>query len=291
MYHKRGGGRMTNERVVEEKKMEHFRETMDRLTAASHVQVEYFGDHKKIEGYYENVAEGKFFNCDRLLKQENMFGKIQLGYNPNRGRVFLYSNLKTSRYDTISSKYQREMEDYQQKALLKGDNENRAYVSKRWENAAVLIEKKENKPWTERSVKTYLNRANAEAAKKSMPFFSKEEEQEELAKTRQRQNEISKEIRDIRRQMSTGESQSLEMESKIRELRKEAVAGLEKESLLETLIYRKNTAEKTFLRKINYAYDFQKSDIESYYREKRKELEAQVAEAADTETPPEDEDN
>ena len=65
----------------------------------------------------------------------------------------------------------------------------------------------------------------------------------------------------------------------------------EKESLLETLIYRKNTAEKTFLRKINYAYDFQKSDIESYYREKRKELEAQAAEAADTETPPEDEDN
>ena len=281
---------MANVRSMEEQKMEHFRETMDRLTAASHVQVEYFGDHKKIEGYYESVAEGKFFNCDRLLKQENMFGKIQLGYNPNRGRVFLYSNLKTSRYDTIASKYQKEMEDYQQKALLKGDNENRAYVSKRWENAAVLIEKKENKPWTERSVKTYLNRANAEAAKKSMPFFSKEEHAE-LAKTRQRQSEISKEIRDIRRQMSTGEGQTVEMELKIRELRKEAVTGLSKESLLETLIYRKNTAEKTFLRKINYAYDFQKADIESYYREKRKELEAQAAENADTETPPEDEEN
>ena len=282
---------MTNERFMEEKKMEHFRETMDRLTAASHVQVEYFGDHKKIEGYYESVAEGKFFNCDRLLKQENMFGKIQLGYNPNRGRVFLYSNLKTSRYDTIASKYQKEMDDYQQKALLKGDNENRAYVSKRWENAAVLIEKKENKPWTERSVKTYLNRANAEAVKKSMPFFSKVEEQAELAKTRQRQSEISKEIRDIRKQMSAGEGQTAEMESKIRELRKEAVTGLSKESLLETLIYRKNTAEKTFLRKINYVYDFQKADIENYYREKRKELEAQAAEAVDTETPPEDEEN
>ena len=282
---------MTSERVMEENKMEHFRETMDRLTAASHVQVEYFEDHKKIEGYYESVAEGKFFNCDRLLKQENMFGKIQLGYNPNRGRVFLYSNLKTSRYDTISSKYQKEMEDYQQKALLKGDNENRAYVSKRWENAAVLIEKKENKPWTQKSVKTYLSRANAEAAKKSMPFFSKEEEMEELAKARQRQKEIRREIRDIRKQMSAEENKSADMEAKIRELRKEALSGLSKISLLETLVYRKNTAEKTFLRKINYAYDFQKNDIESYYREKRKEFEAMAAESVDTETPPEDEDH
>ena len=282
---------MTSERVMEENKMEHFRETMDRLTAASHVQVEYFEDHKKIEGYYESVAEGKFFNCDRLLKQENMFGKIQLGYNPNRGRVFLYSNLKTSRYDTISSKYQKEMEDYQQKALLKGDNENRAYVSKRWENAAVLIEKKENKPWTQRSVKTYLSRANAEAAKKSMPFFSKEEEMEELTKARQRQKEIRREIRDIRKQMFAEENKSADMEAKIRELRKEALSGLSKISLLETLMYRKNTAEKTFLRKINYAYDFQKNDIESYYREKRKEFEAMAAESVDTETPPEDEDH
>lgn len=281
---------MAEMRSMEEKKMEHFRETMDRLTAASHVQVEYFGDHKKIEGYYESVAEGKFFNCDRLLKQENMFGKIQLGYNPNRGRVFLYSNLKTSRYDTIASKYQREMEDYQQKALLKGDNENRAYVSKRWENAAVLIEKKENKPWTQRSVKTYLGRANAEAAKKSMPFFSKEEEVAELEKSRQRHKEISREIRDIRREMSSGENKAADMESKVRELRKEAVAGLAKESLLETLIYRKNTAEKLFLRKINYAFDFQKQDIENYYREKRKEIEDQAIEAADTVAPPEDED-
>ena len=282
---------MTNERVMEDKKMEHFRETMDRLTAASHVQVEYFGNHKKIEGYYESVAEGKFFNCDRLLKQENMFGKIQLGYNPNRGRVFLYSNLKTSRYDTISSKYQKEMEDYQQKPLLKGDNENRAYVSKRWENASVLIEKKENKPWTQKSVKTYLSRANAEAAKKSMPFFSREEEMEELAKAKQRQKEIRREIRDIRKQMSTGETKSADMEAKIRELRKEAVTGLSKISLLETLVYRKNTAEKTFLRKINYAYDFQKNDIENYYREKRKEYETMAAESVDIETPPEDEDN
>lgn len=282
---------MSEMHSMEEVKMEHFRETMDRLTAASHIQVEYFDEHRKIEGYYEGVAEGKFFNCDRLFKQENMFGKIQMGYNPNRGRLFLYSNLKTSRYDTIASRYQKEMGDYQQKSLLKGDNENRAYVSRRWENAAVLIEKKENKPWTYRSVKTYLNRTNAEAAKKTMPFFSKEEEYAELTKKRQRQKEISRDIQKIRSEMSEGEHKEADMEARIRELRKEAVTGLAQENLLETLIYRKNTAEKTFLRKINYAYDFQRKDIESYYREKRKELEEQAILAADAETPPNDEED
>ena len=91
--------------------------------------------------------------------------------------------------------------------------------------------------------------------------------------------------------MSSGEGKTAEMESQIRSLRKEAVACLATESLLETLIYRKNTAEKTFLRKINYAYDFQKQDIENYYREKRKELEGQAMSDSDTELPPEDEDN
>ena len=137
-----GGGGMSATRSMDELKMEHYRETMDRLTAASHAQVEYFADHKKIEGYYENISTGNFFKCDCLMKQENMFGRIQLGYNPNRKRVFLFANLKTSRYDTIASKYQKEMHDYQRKSLLKGDNENRAYVFKRWEMASVLIEKK-----------------------------------------------------------------------------------------------------------------------------------------------------
>lgn len=281
---------MANFQNIQEQKKEHFRETMDRVTAASHVNVEYFAEHKKIEGYYESVAEGKFFHCDRLLKHENMFGKIQLGYNPNRGRLFLYSNLKTSRYDTIASAYQKEMEEYQQKALLKGDNENRAYVSKRWENAAVLIEKKENKPWTQRSIRSYLNRANAEAVEKSMPFFTKEEEYEELSELKKRRREISEEISAAREEIKK-EEDSIEFEEEIRELRKEATESMATESLLETLIYRKNAAEKTFLRKINYAFDFQKKDIESYYREKRKELEDRATESAETEASPEDEEN
>ena len=102
-----------------------------------------------------------------------LFGTLQMGYNPNRERVFLFANLKTSRYDTVASRYQREMKEYQQKSLLKGNNENRAYVSKRWEMASVLIEKKENKPWTRYSIQTYLGRNNMEAIQKTMPFFMK----------------------------------------------------------------------------------------------------------------------
>lgn len=65
-------------------------------------------------------------------------------------------------------------------------------------------------------------------------------------------------------------------------LRAEAVQGLSVISLLESILTRKDALSRTFLRRINYAYDFQKKDIKSYYREKRKTLE-ETATAADTE--------
>lgn len=277
---------MAAERSMEEQKLEHYRETMDRLTAASHVKTEYFAEHTKIEGYYENAMTGNFFQCDRLMKQENLFGTIQLGYNPNRGRVFLFANLKTSRYDTVASRYQKEMKEYQRKSLLKGDNENRAYVSRRWEQAAVLIEKKENKPWTQRSVKTYLGRTNMEAAQKTLPFFSLEEELEELGEISERRKAIQENIRELRRKSPQGETgqevrqEFLEQESQIRELRREAVQDLTEENLLEAVLVRKKAASKLFLRRLNYAYDYQKKDIEAYYREKKT-----LEETAERETP------
>lgn len=287
---------MALERSVEEQKLEHYRETMDRLTAAAHVKTEYFADHEKIEGYYENPLTGNFFSCDRLMKQENMFGTIQLGYNPNRERVFLFARLKTSRYDTVASRYQKEMKEYQKRALLKGDNENRAYVSRRWENAAVLIEKKENKPWTQRSVKTYLKRASMEAAQKTLPFFSLEEEREDLAEQRDARREGREEIRKLQLAMSkVEESENAEQERReqaeeIRAYRRADVERLTMENLLEAIISRKQTASKHFLRKMNYAYDYQKKDIETYYREKRKTLEETAEQADDGEDIPEDED-
>ena len=253
---------MKAERDLQQKKKEHFREVSDRLTAASHVQIEYFAKHTKIEGYYESQMAGHLFGCDRLLKQENMFGTLQMGYNPNRERVFLFANLKTSRYDTVASRYQREMKEYQQKSLLKGNNENRAYVSKRWEMASVLIEKKENKPWTRYSIQTYLGRNNMEAIQKTMPFFMKSEETEELTQ------EKSEEVRGLRR---------------------EAVENLTMENLTESILTRKETAQKHFLRRLNYAYDFQKQDIEAYYREKKKTLQETAEREVPEETEPGDE--
>lgn len=265
---------------VQQKKKEHFREVSDRLTAASHVKTEYFVKHTKIEGYYESQMAGHLFGCDRLMKQDNMFGTLQLGYNPNRERVFLFANLKTSRYDTVASRYQKEMKEYQQKSLLKGDNENRAYVSKRWEMASVLIEKKENKPWTKRSIQAYLGRNNMEAIQKTMPFFMKTEEMEELTRIRKRRKEIQEAVRE---QMLKGQ----EAET-VRELRREAVENLTMENLTESILTRKETAQKHFLRKLNYAYDFQKKDIEEYYREKKKTLE-ETRESEAAEDNPEDE--
>ena len=280
-------------RSEEELKREHFRETMERLTAASHVQVEYFSEHKKIEGYYEENLSGKFFNCDRLLKQDNMYGTIQLGYNPNKKNVFLFAHMKTSKYDTVASHYQREMHEYKKKILQKGENINRAYVSKKQENAAVLIEKKENQPWQQRMIKTYLKRANMESVQKVMPFFVKEEEQQELIELKKTQKEIQEEIRERRIEQSREELKELvektEQEEEIRQLRMKAVKNLTKENLLEAILIRKSAIGKNFLRRLNYAYDYQKRDIEAYYREKRKALK-EFSEHTDLEDIPEDED-
>lgn len=278
-----------------EKQLEHFRETFDRLTAASHVQTEYFGEHKKIEGYYQSRMQGQMLGCDRLMKQENMFGRLQLGYNPNRERVFLFANLKTSRYDTVAIRYQKELKEYQQKTLLKGNNENRAYVSRYWEGASVLIEKRENKPWTRRSVASYLGRENMESLQKTLPFFVKEEEKKALEKRKSRKKELEKQIRQLRLEAGRQEAkeereQYRERETELKELRREDTRGMYEENLLEAILIKKDASARTFLRKMNYAYDFQKKDIESYYRERKKTLGEVQAETEGDKEGPEDED-
>lgn len=263
------------EKKMAEKKMAHFRETMERLTAASHVQTEYFGEHKRLEGYYESQMTGQMFGCDRLMKQENLFGRLQLGYNPNRERVFLFAHLKTSRYDTVASRYQKELKEYQQKSLLKGDNENRAYVSRYWQGASVLIEKRENKPWTRRSVASYLGREHMEAVQKTLPFFQRDEETKELKALRIRKKEIEQELRSLQQEERLPREERTEQRERYLEageLRREAVEGNSQEELLEALLIRKDAASRQFLRRMNYAYDFQKKDIESYYRERKKTL-------------------
>lgn len=283
------------EQELEKKKAEHFRETAERLTAASHVKVEYFADHQKIEGYFESHMAGNLFGCDRLMKIDNMFGTVQLGYNPNRERVFLFANLKTSRYDTVASRYQKEMKEYQMKSLLKGDNENRAYVSKRWEMSTVLIEKKENKPWTRRSIAAYLGRANTEAVKKTLPFFLTSEESGELEKAASRRKELQELVAelqnmDLQEQDRDPDRVRRDRDEKVRQFRKEAVENEARENLLQSILLRKSSASRLFLRRLNYAYDYQKKDIINYYRERRKTLEETRTDEEPPEGRPEDED-
>ena len=86
------------------------------------------------------------------------------------------------------------------------------------------------------------------------------------------------------------EQERREQAEEIRAYRRADVERLTMENLLEAIISRKQIASKHFLRKMNYAYDYQKKDIETYYREKRKTLEETAEQADDGEDIPEDED-
>lgn len=250
-------------------------EIYDRLTAAFHVHLDHFSKHVKIEGYQEYADAGHFFGCDRLLKVENMFGKMQIGYNPNRGRSFLFANLKTSRYDTISSRYQKELKEYQMKSLLKGKNQNRAYLARRMEEAAVLIEKADTKPWGEATVAPYLKRKNLESMQKTLPFFDRSEEKERYQENLNMQKALKRKISSNARK---GEVQNQE------KLRKEQNEKFREGNRISALLYRKEASSRYYTRKINYAFDIQKHEMFEFYKnklqEKLKEL-SQLPEESD----------
>ena len=133
-----------------------------------------------------------------------------------------------------------------------------------------------------------------EAVRKTLPFFSQEEEKEEQQELKTERQAIQENIRDLRQELSVEEEiedrERAAKERQIQSLRKIAVENLSKENLLDAILIRKNAAEKGFLRKINYAYDFQKKDIENYYREKRKVMENVAENTGADEERPEDED-
>lgn len=254
----------TREEQLEQLRRMEYQEEADRVSAVHHIQVEHFSSHTKIEGYYENLDAGHMFGCDRLMKAESMFGRLQLGYNPNRKRSFIFVNLKTSRYDTVSSRYQREMKEYQMKSLLKGENQNRAFLSKRMSESSVLFEKADTKPWSEDTVRPYYARVNVEALSKTMPYLAR-------GKNRERLEELRKE----------GKSLQVEIQQNINEgrftdnifLRQRQIQRQTEENFLENLLQRKAAASRYFMRKINYAFDIQKHEMFEYYKNKQKEKE------------------
>ena len=256
------------ETAAERLRQAEYKEDMDRITAVQHIQVEHFSKHTRIEGYYEDREAGHLFGCDRLLKVESIYGRLQMGYNPNRKRSFVFANLKTSRYDTISSRYQRELKEYQMKALQKGENQNRAYVAKRMNESAVLFEKADTKPWSEDTVKPYYSRVNVEALRKSMPFLARKSQEERLAELKQERKKLQEEIQaNIREGVFTENNF----------LRQEQNKGLREENLVQTLLQRKRTASRYFMRKINYAFDIQKHEMFEYYKKRQQEKQQETA--------------
>lgn len=264
------------EQELAEQKLKGVRETFDRLTAVSHVQTEHFSGHRKIEGYQEYPVSEHFFGKDRLWKRESMFGVVQMGYDPEREKLFLFAHMKTSRYDTAADRYQKEMSALGQKALLKRQGENRAYVSRRREMAAVLIERKKNRPWTRGFLKAYTDRRNMEAAGKLLPFFSREEELEELERLRSAARQRQETVRNLNvLPLEAEEALEREQERTVRrkqllKLQKEGIRDLILEHLLQAVLAVKDAESKRFLTGANYAYRYQRTEIEAYYRERRK---------------------
>ncbi|MGN0342470.1 MAG: hypothetical protein ACI4DO_06735 [Roseburia sp.] len=256
-----------------------YRETMDRVTAVTHITVEHFSKHTKIEGYYEDQDVGHLFGCDRLMKAENLYGRIQMGYNPNRKRSFVFANIKTSIYDTVSSRYQKEMKEYQMKSLMKGQNQNRAYVARRKSESAVLFEKADTKPWSENTVRPYYGRVNAEALQKTMPFLARKKERDRLQEIRKERKELQQEIQ---RKIAEGHSDELQ------EPRLDQKRGLYEENFLEAMLQKKEAASRYFMRKINYAFDIQKHEMFEYYKNREKEKQQEAENLNDM---PEDENN
>lgn len=238
------------------------KETYDRLTAVQHINVEHFSKHQKIEGFREDGDMQHLFSCDRLMKVENIYSRLQMGYNPNKGRTFILANLKTSIYDTVASRYQKEMKESQMMSILKGENQNRAFVSRRWAQTSVLLDKKEARPWTEGSIRPYYGKINMEALRKTMPFFAKQDEEARREELANKQKEIKDQI---------GENSRQSMHSENQALNQLALDTMQEENFIQMLIVRKEMTSRFFLRKINYAFDIQKHEMFQYYKDRRKE--------------------
>lgn len=245
-------------------KLKHHKEILWRLMEPEHVTMHSFRQHQRLEAYYEQKEYGNIFQCDRLLKLETVFGRIQMGYNPNKRRGFLFVHMKNNLYDTISSQEQKSMKEYQQKRILREEDNHHAYVSKRRKHTAVLLEKEEYKPWSMEVTAPYLKHKDMEALQKTMPFLDVKQERNERSGIRQEIRQLQEEVRENSIRGAFQENTVLHQQIRI----------LEQESeLLQSICYRKERGQRGFFRKLNYAFDIEKHAMFDYYREQRKKAE------------------
>jgi hypothetical protein len=236
-------------------------ETYARLTAPQHITISHFSRHQKIEGYLEYRDVPEFLGSDRLWRLDTVYGSIQLGYNPRKGQSFLFANIKTSILDTAASRHQKELKEYQMMRALKSESANIAYTSKRRGGSAVLLYNMEPQPWSRRAVMPYLRRANMEALQKTMPFLDRSAELSRRA-------EISKEQRSLQDGLAAHMRGRRYGEMSLIRAKQTALSAHENE--LNALIYRKDTQQSLFFRKLNYAMNLQKREMFAYYRDRRK---------------------
>lgn len=248
-------------------------EVMSRLTAPLHITQNRFEEHHKVEGYFEDRSMPDFLGCDRLYKQDHLYGTVQMGYDPKKAQSFLFANIKTSIFDTAASRDQRRMNDLQRMGQVKTGTQNRAYTSRRRTNSAVLIYKAENKPWSENSIKPYLMRTNMEALRKTLPFLDSAQELDRRAQLMRADRELSaREMAEV-----NGPGQAA-----VRDRRRELYDELNE---LESILWRKQALSRRFFRRLNIAFDLQKQKMFEYYRQRiaRRTAEAETAAAAQPE--------
>lgn len=236
------------------------RELQDRVTAPQHVAFHHFGEHKAVEGYLEFRDQPDFQSSDLLLRLDTMFGTIQLGYHPGHGQSFLFANIKTSRFDTVASRYQKELRDYQMMQERKAGTQNLTFLSRRQESSAVILYKRENKPWSAESVAPYLRRMNMGVLRKTMPFLDRRQEQADYLETLREKKELERELR----AKTAAQDHAGQVAVRARD-----TALIARQNELMGLLPRMCTQERHFFRKLNYAFDIQKQEMFTYYQERR----------------------
>ncbi len=264
----------------ETQEMQDKQQAYDRITAPIHQTQDWFTDHVRVEGFHENRAAENFMGCDRLLKLDNRFGTVQMGYDPKRGQSFLFANIKTSIYDTASSAHQHNLDEATSKKQLKTGNQNIAYSAKRRANSASILYKYENKPWSAASLAPYLQNIQTGAFAKTMPFLGTHQEEAERKRLAAQKRSNMDTIRDaIRDNKQDTLQETRAMQVKIETDRQ----------LVESLLYRKAAQERWFFRRMNIAFDLQKVKMFQYYRDRKQET--QENQATQTEATEPDERN
>lgn len=233
------------------------KELNDRLTAVWHVTQNHFTEHKQVEGYQQHNSKS-----DRLLKLDSIYGTIQLGYDPSRGKSFILANIKTSIYDSAPSAYMKNISDGQMKSQLKSENPNRAFTSQRKDNSSVLLFNAENKPWTANSIRPYVNRVNMESLQKTLPFLNTSYEQRQRVEANQKDLVLKSKLREAVVNHSDGKE--------LAQIRAEQLSNLRVQEQLNSTLYLKDTKSRLWFRKLNMAFDIQKADMFEYYKQQRR---------------------